>query len=72
VTRDPAGGREPDPAPGLASRRIARVGIGATAGLVVGTVAQVATGDPLWSAVGAAVGAVGGVLMNRWPRRRRR
>jgi hypothetical protein len=46
------------------------VGIFTTAGLVVGTVGQVATGDPVWSAAGAGVGAVVAVVLNRvGPRR---
>jgi hypothetical protein len=48
---------------------MARVGIGATAGLVVGTVGQVATGSALWPAAGAAVGAVAAVVVNRRPGR---
>ncbi len=49
----------------VAARRMARVGIWATAGLVVGTLGQVATGDPLWAAAGAAAGAVVAVVLNR-------
>lgn len=48
-----------------AIRRLTRVALFTTGGLVVGTVAQVATGDPVWSAVGAGAGAVIAVLMNR-------
>jgi outer membrane lipoprotein SlyB len=44
---------------------MARVGIWTTAGLVVGTIGQVATGDALWSAVGAGAGAVLAVILNR-------
>lgn len=54
----------------LAVRRLTRVAIFTTAGLVVGTVGQVATGDPVWSAVSAGAGAVIAVVLNRvGPRR---
>jgi len=56
--------QEPSPRV-LAARRLARVGLWATGGLVVGTVGQVATGNPLWSALGAAAGAVIAVVLNR-------
>ncbi|MFN8124047.1 MAG: hypothetical protein U0237_16675 [Thermoleophilia bacterium] len=65
--RAPSSGETPRQ---LAIRRLTRVGIFTTAGLVVGTVAQVATGDPVWSAVGAGAGAVIAVLMNRLGPRR--
>ena len=46
---------EPGTDRALAVRRMGRVGIWATAGMVVGSVARVATGDPVWVAVGAAL-----------------
>lgn len=62
MARTPTDGPSPR---GLAARRMARVGIWTTAGLVVGTIGQVATGDALWSAVGACAGAVVAVILNR-------
>lgn len=50
-------------------RRMTRVALGATAGLVVGTAVQVGTGWPPAAAAGAAAGAVAAVVLNRVPRR---
>ncbi len=61
MSRDRPGGETP-------ARRIARVGIGATAGLVAGTALQAGTGWDLAPAAGAAAGAVVAVLVNRFPR----
>ena len=52
-----------------AVRRMGRVGLWATGGLVAGTAIQVVTGSPVWVAVGAAAGAVAAVVRNRWPAR---
>ncbi|MCB9011228.1 MAG: hypothetical protein H6531_05295 [Actinobacteria bacterium] len=60
---------EPGTDRALAVRRMGRVGIWATAGMVVGSVARVATGEPVWVAVGAALGGVAAVVWNRRPRR---
>jgi hypothetical protein len=55
---------------GRRARRLARVGIGASLGLAVGTAVQVAgaLGD-VAPALGAAIGAVAAVAVNRLPRR---
>ncbi|HWH13277.1 MAG TPA: hypothetical protein VNT51_00915 [Miltoncostaeaceae bacterium] len=63
--------RRPEP-PGAASRRLARVALAATAGLVAGTALQVAAGWDLAPAAGAAAGAVAAVVANRLPREGRR
>lgn len=55
--------------PETSARRMTRVALGATAGLVVGTAVQVGTGWPPAAAAGAAVGAVAAVVVNRRPRR---
>lgn len=57
----------PDETP---AKRLSRVALAATAGLVVGTTVQVATGWDLAPAAGAAGGAVAAVLVNRLPGRR--
>ncbi len=51
--------------------RMARVGLGATFGLVLGTAVAAGTGTmqgSVWPAAVAAAGAVTGVVLNRWPR----
>ncbi|MCC6831982.1 MAG: hypothetical protein IT200_11605 [Thermoleophilia bacterium] len=65
--RGPSSGGSPRQ---LAIRRLTRVALFTTGGLVAGTVVQVATGDPVWSAAGAGAGAVIAVVLNRvGPRR---
>lgn len=59
-----------NPRPETPAQRMARVGIGATAGLVVGTAVNVATSQPVAPAAGAAIGAVVAVIINQRHRRR--
>lgn len=59
------------PHPISPARRLARVAYGTTVGLALGTVVGFATGHEIAPALGAALGAVGAVIIGRLRERSR-